>query len=81
MTIPTMYIPGAPKLYFLDTGLASFLLDINDEKTDAVEVKSAQTIAPDFFKGIRFFSKLFGDIRNRIVIYGENSSYVRKDCI
>ena len=122
----------SPKLYFLDTGLASFLLDINDEKqmnthplrgslfenfviseflknrfnngqtdnlfffrdntgnevdlicdhgqkTDAVEVKSSQTIAPDFFKGLRFFSKLSGDIRNRIVIYGGDSSYVRED--
>ncbi len=122
----------SPKLYFLDTGLASFLLDINDEKqmnthplrgslfenfvvseflknrfnngqtdnlfffrdntgnevdlicdhgqkTDAVEVKSAQTIASDFFKGLRFFSKLSGDIRNRIVIYGGDSSYVRED--
>ncbi len=122
----------SPKLYFLDTGLASFLLNINDEKqmnthplrgslfenfvvseflknrfnngqtdnlfffrdntgnevdlicdhgqkTDAVEVKSAQTIAPDFFKGLRFFSKLSGDIGNRMVIYGGDSSYVRED--
>lgn len=121
----------SPKLYFLDTGLASFLLDINDEKqmsthplrgalfenfvvseflknrfnngqtdnlfffrdntgnevdlicdhgqkTDTVEAKSAQTIASDFFKGLRFFSKLSGDIRNRIVIYGGDRSYVRE---
>jgi hypothetical protein len=47
--------------------------------TDAVEIKSAQTIAPDFFKGLRFFSKLSGDIRNRVVIYGGDSSYVRED--
>ncbi len=122
----------SPKLYFLDTSLASFLLDINDEKqmnthplrgslfenfvvseflknrfnngqtdnlfffrdntgnevdlicdhgqkTDAVEIKSAQTIAPDFFKGLCFFSKLSGDIRNRIVIYGGSSSYLREN--
>ena len=121
----------SPKLYFIDTGLASFLLDINNEnqmnthplrgslfenfvvseflkhrfntgqtdnlyffrdntgnevdlicdhgqKTDAVEVKSAQTIAPDFFKGLRFFSKLSSDVRNRIVIYGGDSTYVRE---
>ena len=121
----------SPKLYFIDTGLASFLLNINDEKqmsthplrgalfenfvvseflknrfnngqtdnlfffrdntgnevdlicdhgqkTDVIEVKSAQTIASDFFKGLRFFSKLSGDIRNSIIIYGGGSSYVRE---
>ena len=122
----------SPKLYFLDTGLASFLLDINTEKQmrthplrgslfesfvvseflknrfnkgqtdnlfffrdnignevdlicdhgqtqDAVEIKSAQTVAPDFFKGLRFFSKLTGDIRNRMVVYGGDTSFVRED--
>jgi uncharacterized protein len=121
----------SPKLYFLDTGLASFLLDINDEtqmnthpirgalfesfviseflknrfnngqtdnlfffrdntgnevdlvrdhgqKTDAIEVKSAQTVAPDFFKGLRFFSKLAGETGKRAVIYGGDGSYLRE---
>jgi uncharacterized protein len=122
----------SPKLYFIDTGLAAFLLDISDEsqmrthplrgalfenfvvseflknrfnngqtdnlfffrdntgnevdlicdhgqKTDAVEVKSAQTVASDFFKGLRFFSKLSDNVRRAMVIYGGDGSYVREN--
>jgi uncharacterized protein len=122
----------SPKLYFIDTGLAAFLLDISDEnqmkthplrgalfenfvvseflknrfnngqtdnlfffrdntgnevdlicdhgqKTDAVEVKSAQTVAPDFFKGLRFFSRLSGNVRRGMVLYGGDGSYVREN--
>ncbi|MCK5783518.1 MAG: ATP-binding protein [Desulfobacterales bacterium] len=121
----------SPKIYFLDTGLAAFLLDIgnaNQIKThpvkghlfenfvvaemlkyrfnmgqtdnlyffrdntgnevdlicdygqtiDAIEIKSGQTAAADFFKGLRFFSKLSNDVRRSIVLYGGSDSYDRE---
>ena len=118
--------------YFLDTGLASFLLGIENEvqmethpskgalfeslvvseilkqrfnkgqtdnlyffrdntgnevdlvcdfgKTvDLIEVKSGQTVASDFFKGIRYFKKLSADIRHSNVVYGGDESYTREN--
>jgi uncharacterized protein len=122
----------SPKLYFLDTGLASFLLGIENEiqmethpskgalfeslvisevlkqrfnegqtdnlyffrdrignevdlvcdfgKTvDLVEVKSGQTVASDFFKGIRYFQKLSAGVRHSNVVYGGDESYTREN--
>jgi len=122
----------SPKLYFLDTGLASFLLGIENEgqmethpskgalfeslvlsevlkqrfnkgqtdnlyffrdntgneidlvcdfgqTVDLIEVKSGQTVASDFFKGIRYFKKLSADIRHSNVVYGGDESYTREN--
>ena len=121
----------APKLYFLDTGLAAFLLDIQNARQmavhplkgalfesmviaeilkqrfnagqtdnlyyfrdnignevdlicdrgveiDAVEIKSGQTIAADYFKGLRYLAKLTDAIRNSNLIYGGEKSYTRE---
>ncbi|RJP78479.1 MAG: ATP-binding protein [Desulfobacteraceae bacterium] len=120
----------APKLYFLDTGLACFLLNIvnqdqlsshplkgalfetfvmteilkkrfNSGKTDhlyffrdnsgnevdlicdygeevkAIEIKSGQTVAEDFFKGLLYFAKLHGKELESHIIYGGNQTYKR----
>ena len=122
----------SPKLYFLDTGLASFLLGIENEgqmethpskgalfeslvlsevlkqrfnkgqtdnlyffrdntgneidlvcdfgqTVDLIEVKSGQTVASDFFKGIRYFQKLSTDIRHSNIVYGGDKSYIREN--
>jgi predicted AAA+ superfamily ATPase len=121
----------APKLYFLDTGLAAFLLDIQNARQmashplkgalfesmvlseilkkrfnsgrldnlyyfrdnignevdlicdhgielDALEIKSGQTIASDFFKGLRYLAKLTDAVRNCLVVYGGNKSFTRE---
>ncbi|MDO9513335.1 MAG: ATP-binding protein [Elusimicrobiota bacterium] len=119
----------SPKLYFIDTGLAAFLLGIqNPEHLDThplkgalfetfivseflkarfnkvktnniyyfrdslgneidlildygdtnipVEIKSGQTIANDYFKNLRYYSKLRGNkTRKAILVYGGNLSY------
>jgi len=119
----------SPKLYFIDTGLAAFLLGIqnpehlsnhplkgalfetfiiseflkarfNKVKTNnlyyfrdslgneidlildygdtnvPIEIKSGQTIANDYFKNLRYYSKLRGNkTRKKILIYGGNLSY------
>ncbi len=120
----------SPKLYFLDTGLACFLLNIvnkdqlashplkgalfetfvlteilknrfNSGKTDhlyffrdnvgnevdliceygeevrAIEIKSGQTVAEDFFKGLFYFSKLHDKSLKSYVIYGGDQTYAR----
>ncbi len=122
----------APKLYFLDTGLAAFLLDIqnarqmathplrgalfesmvvsellkcrfNAGKTDnlyyfrdnvgneidvicdhgihldALEIKSGQTVAKDFFKGIEYLAKLTDAIRDSYIVYGGDKTYTRNN--
>jgi len=121
----------APKLYFLDTGLAAFLLDIQNARQmavhplrgalfenmvlaeilkqrfntgqtdnlyyfrdnignevdlicnqgveiDVVEIKSGQTIAADYFKGVRYLARLTNTIRHSILIYGGDKSYTRE---
>ncbi len=122
----------APKLYFLDTGLAAFLLDIqnpgqmathplkgalfetlivsemlkrrfNAAKTDnlyyfrdntgneidiiadhgieldAVEVKSGQTVARDFFKNLSYLGRLTDSMRNAYLIYGGDENFTQND--
>lgn len=122
----------SPKLYFLDTGLVCFLLNIlnkdqlmlhpvkgalfetfvvseilkarfNSGKPDnlyyfrdnmgnevdlicdygqkvvQIEIKSGQTIAEDFFKGLAYFSKLHGNISNSYIIYGGDNSFSRNN--
>lgn len=122
----------SPKLYFLDTGLASFLLDIQNEtqmashplkgmlfeslivseilkrrfntgktdnlyyfrdnignevdliwdygvELDAVEIKSGQTVASDYFKGLKYLSGLTNNIRNSYLIYGGTENYIRQN--
>lgn len=122
----------SPKLYFLDSGLAAFLLDIQHEgqmathplrgslfegmvmsemlkqrfnrgmtdnlyffrdntgnevdlildagtTVDLVEVKSGQTVAPDFFKGIRYFSRIAGDMAGSAsIVYGGEDGFERE---
>ena len=41
--------------------------------------KSGQTVASDFFKGIRYFKKLSADIRHSNVVYGGDESYTREN--
>ena len=57
---------------------ADLICDFGNQ-VDLIEVKSGQTVATDFFKGIRFFQKLSSDIRNSNVIYGGNESFVREN--
>lgn len=40
----------------------------------AIEVKSGQTIDPSFFKGIKYFSKLSGQVQQSFLIYGGDES-------
>jgi uncharacterized protein len=121
----------SPKLYFLDSGLVSFLLDIQNETQMAshplkgsifegvviseflknrfnggmvdnlyyfrdntgneidlicdhgqtltpVEIKSGRTVTSDFFKGLRFFSKLRNNIDRSCLVYGGDASYTRE---
>jgi hypothetical protein len=123
----------SPKLYFLDTGLLSYLLRIrsaedlrihalygsifesfvisellkgylnggreppvyfwrdstgneidiiidNGDELTPVEIKAGQTIASDFFKGIRFWKKLVQDEeQGAAVVYGGERSHIRSD--
>lgn len=46
---------------------------------DALEIKSGQTIASDFFKGLRCLAKLTDTVRNRSLVYGGNKSFTRED--
>ena len=121
----------SPKLYFLDSGLASFLLDIQNETQMAshplkgalfesfvvsellkqrfnagltdnlyyfrdntgneidvicdhgqeltpIEIKSGKTVTSDFFKSLRFFSKLAGNINRSCLVYGGDAAYNRE---
>ncbi len=120
----------SPKLYFWDTGLAAFLLGIQNEKQmathplkgmlfesfvtsemlkhrfnagktdhlyffrdnsgnevdlicdhgiqlDAVEIKSGQTVASDFFKGLTFLSNLTDAVRQSYLVYGGEKQFIR----
>jgi len=121
----------SPKLYFLDTGLLSYLLRIRSaevirihalygsifesyvisellnnylnhgqehaiyfwrdstgneidvlidegENLTPMEIKAGQTVAADFFKGIRFWKKMSNDIEQRAaLVYGGDKSYIR----
>ena len=45
----------------------------------AVEIKSGETLAPDFFKGLKFFSKISGlPPDNCYLIYGGTKGYARE---
>lgn len=126
----------SPKLYFLDTGLASYLLGVHEAsqlashplrgslfesfviaellknrfnsgkpdnfyyfrdnvgneidlvldqglKVSQLEIKSGQTVSKDYFKSLKYFSKINKDIDTSYVVYGgdnsheENSTYVK----
>jgi predicted AAA+ superfamily ATPase len=52
----------------------------NGNELMPVEIKAGQTIASDFFKGIRFWKKLVKDDRLRAaLVYGGERSYIRSD--
>ncbi|MBP7507080.1 MAG: ATP-binding protein [Prolixibacteraceae bacterium] len=130
-------IVKSPKLYFLDTGLLSFLLNIYEKeklishplkgnifenmmvaeylkrmnhnydireiwywrdsaghevdliikegvKLSLIEFKAGMTIMPDMFKGIKWFSDLYGDnINKKIIVYGgdENQNRTNGDVV
>ncbi|MEZ4687607.1 MAG: ATP-binding protein [Bacteroidia bacterium] len=126
-------IVKTPKLYFVDTGLAAWLLGIQDEdqltlhhykgalfenwaiseflkkrfnqgkrsnlffwrdssgneidlilenglNTEAIEIKSGQTIQPAFFKGLKFWEKITGQQDGK-VIYGGEETQLRSNGI
>jgi hypothetical protein len=55
------------------------LIDEGNELTP-VEIKAGQTVASDFFKGIRFWQKLarHNELKAALV-YGGDKSYIRSD--
>ena len=55
------------------------LIDEGD-KLIPMEIKAGQTVASDFFKGIRFWKKLTADIgQEAALVYGGDKSYIRSD--
>ena len=68
-------------LYFFrdNTGNEVDLVCDFGKTVDLIEVKSGQTVASDFFKGIRYFKKLSADIRHSNVVYGSDESYTREN--
>jgi predicted AAA+ superfamily ATPase len=45
-----------------------------------IEIKAGETVAPDFFKGIRAFDKVSSDLPyGKVVIYGGNREETRGD--
>jgi hypothetical protein len=70
-----------PDLYFWRDSAGheiDVVLDLGREKI-AVEVKSAQTVAQDFFAGLDFWRKLVGDAEApAALIYGGDRSYLRQ---
>jgi len=121
-----------PKIYFIDTGLASYLLGIqkveyvsahhlrgplfenlvlsellkkrfNRGKTDhlyflrdrkgnevdflldygpfldLVEVKAGQTVSSSFFSGIEYYRRIYGEVRNSMLLYGGDKDHIREN--
>ncbi len=55
------------------------LIDEGD-KLIPMEIKAGQTVASDFFKGIRLWKKLTADIgQEAALVYGGDKSYIRSD--
>lgn len=62
-----------------NTGHEVDMLIEDGDRLSAVEIKSGETIADDFFKGLRYFRKLSGIPPERCyLIYGGNKDYVRE---
>ncbi len=121
-----------PKIYFIDTGLASYLLGIQkvehvsahhlrgplfenlvlsellkkrfnrgetdhlyflrDRKgnevdflldygpfLDLVEVKAGQTVSSSFFSGIEYYRRIYGEVRNSMLLYGGDKDHIREN--
>jgi len=76
-----------PKLYFLDTGLAIWLLGIqntdplgiHDHGThlSPLEIKSGRTINRDYFKGLELWKKLAGESAGQPLVYGGDEPQTR----
>lgn len=69
-----------PPLYFWkDVGGKHEVDCVVDEhlKLFGIEIKSGQTIAADFFKGLEFWHKLTGDSSSSYLIYGGNAKQDR----
>jgi len=63
-----------------NTGNEIDLLITRDNKKIPVEIKSGQTVTPEFFKGIKFWNKLTGT-QGGYIIYGGNNLQKRSDGI
>jgi predicted AAA+ superfamily ATPase len=71
-----------PAIYFWRDSAGNEIDIIVDhgDKLMPVEIKAGQTIASDFFKGIRFWGKLAKDEKIRAaLVYGGERSYIRSD--
>ena len=71
-----------PAIYFWRDSVGNEIDIIVDNGNDLmpVEIKAGQTIASDFFKGIRFWKKLVKDDKLRAaLVYGGERSYIRSD--
>ena len=47
------------------------------QSCDIAEIKSGQTIMPDFFKNLTFFDKLHKNVENRYIVYGGDQSRIQ----
>jgi hypothetical protein len=74
---------GEENAIFFWRDSASNEIDIivdNGHELMPLEIKAGQTIASDFFKGIRFWKKLVKDDEHRAaLVYGGERSYIRSD--
>ena len=71
-----------PAIYFWRDSTGNEIDIIVDKGNELVpvEIKAGQTIASDFFKGIRFWKKLVKDDKLRAaLVYGGERSYIRSD--
>ena len=71
-----------PAIYFWRDSAGNeidIIIDNGDELIP-VEIKAGQTIASDFFKGLRFWKKLVKDDKLRAaLVYGGEKSYIRSE--
>ncbi len=70
-----------PPVYFWrdSKGLEIDLLIEESSGIKAVEIKSGTTINTDFFSSLEKFEKIAGDPLSKYILYGGNSSTVRRD--
>ena len=70
--MPCSWIPWSPKLYFVDTGLLCYLLQIRNAEELATHVAST------FFKGLRYWQSIAPDPFPGVLAYGGDESYRRE---
>ncbi len=71
----------ADNLYFFRDNVGNEVDLILDKgaKVDQIEIKSGQTVNKDFFKGLKYFSKINPDIEKSHVVYGGDRNHVEND--